>query len=169
MQHDCTPQARAGDSLPHLGSTEFFNLPFDSRQELILDHFKNFTGPEDRYKALMNLRTIPLPLSQNLLSSTTLVRGCQSEMHLSTTLVDDLIHIEIFSESLISLGLASLIFLLFHKLPPKAPFTHSLSTLSASLDLPHLLSPGRSNGFVSMLDHLKKQLVFLLASRVKNT
>lgn len=150
--------------LHQLGSTEFFNLAFESRLECILAHFKKFTTSEERYKALINLRTIPPEISVNMRSSLTLVRGCQSEMHLLATIQEDLISMELYSESLISLGLAALLFLLFHKLPPKAPFIHSIDSLSKDLDLPHLLSLGRSNGFVSMLDHLKKQIVLLLST-----
>jgi len=87
-------------------------------------------------------------------TDSSLVKGCQSVMHLHGELIDGKIFFQADSDALISKGLAALLVYLYDGETPetilKAP-----TTILAELNIQSLLSPSRANGFISLYQKIK--------------
>lgn len=84
------------------------------------------------------------------------VAGCQSEMYLHTSMKGDKIQFQIFSEALISAGLAALLLYVYHDEPPEVILTCPPLFLD-ELGIHDSLSPGRSNGLSSLFLRMKQE------------
>jgi len=91
-----------------------------------------------------------------------LVQGCQSRVYLTATLsADQCVFFRVHSDALISSGLAAL--LLFIYQGETAPFIlHCPPLFIRDLGLMQSLSPGRSNGLISMYTKMKKVTINLI-------
>lgn len=127
------------------------------RSKLLTEIFKSHLTPSQIYEAIIDLgsRAPLLPLEKRLPAH--LVAGCQSETFCSCSLVDGIVKIEIYSESLISAGLAALLALTYSDLPPQCLLLFP-PPVASTIQLPTLLSPTRAQGLTSILRHLRKQI-----------
>jgi len=113
---------------------------------------------QERYLALMSLgRMIPVaPLER--FTPQARVQGCQSLMCINLGVDDTGVSFEIYSDALISLGLAALVILEWTGLSPERILSHTGPNLT-ELGLMHELTPGRLNGFEALRRTIKLKLL----------
>lgn len=145
---------------------------FDScllKQQKIIGLFADCMTRESKYEKIIELgRQLPAYPSE-CKTPCRLVRGCQSEMYLSTSLSDTgKMQFHASSEALISAGLAALLILAYHDETPEAILGCPPAFLE-DLGIHDSLSPGRSNGLASLFMRMKQDaLNFLVATRNSN-
>lgn len=135
-----------------------------SKQQRVKLLFKDCATPELKYEKIISLgRELP-SYPQELKLPGFLVKGCQSQMYLHSTLVDGKIHFQVFSEALISSGLAGLLLAVYSDETPEAVLGCPPLFLE-ELAIHGSLSPGRSNGLSSLFLRMKQDAVnFLILS-----
>lgn len=89
------------------------------------------------------------PFDPSLKTEENRVEGCQSLMYLDTSFRDAKVFFTADSDALISKGLAAMLIFVYSGEPPEAILEH-LPTFLAELGIQNALSPGRSNGFLSL-------------------
>ena len=116
--------------------------------------FLSTTSTEVKYKKIIELGEKLPPMLLVHKTDSSLVKGCQSVMHLHGELIDGKIFFQADSDALISKGLAALLVYLYDGETPetilKAP-----TTILAELNIQSLLSPSRANGFISLYQKIK--------------
>ena len=128
------------------------------KQEKLKEIFKPCLSSEQTYQKIIELgRSLPpLDISQKIASN--LVHGCQSEMYLHTLYKDGCLHFTADSDALISKGLAALLIAVYSGEPPASLLSHP-PTFLHDLGLLEALSPGRSNGLLSLHLRMKQEAV----------
>lgn len=127
---------------------------FNLRSENLI---KNFSGlsSEDLYEKLMSLGKNDHPLEPHDKTIEAQVLGCQSVMYIKLEIIEGGMKFSFYSDALISSGLAALLIQAYQSLPPATIFTCPPTFLS-ELNIPHLLTPSRSNGLQSMFRKMQK-------------
>src|SRR5689334_5408095 len=86
-------------------------LPCIERQEALIKRFSALSDERNRYNLLIQMgRDLALTTQKNLIQPQYLVKGCQSEVYLRTSFMDQKIFFECYTEALISAGLVALLF-----------------------------------------------------------
>lgn len=126
------------------------------------DLFKDCSTKERIYQKIIELgKTLP-EMPEKHKTSENLVNGCQSLVYLHAELVEKKVYFTAFSEALISAGLAALLIQAYQGQSPETILKIRPSFLE-ELQIPAVLSPGRSNGLASMYLRMQKiSLNFLL-------
>ena len=123
------------------------------KQDQLEEKFAKILSPQERYELIIEMgRALNKVSKQEIAALENLVHGCQSEVYLTSYLVDGKIFFEIYSEALISAGLAALLLFIYQGESPETLLTCPPTCLER-LGIHASLSPGRSNGLFSM--HLK--------------
>lgn len=137
------------------------DLEFQGHQH-VKDLFKNCSTKELIYQKIIELgKTIP-KMPEKYKTPEYLVSGCQSIVYLHAELVEKKVYFTAFSEALISAGLAALLIEAYQGQSPEM-ILKVRPTFLEDLQIPALLSPGRSNGLASMYLRMQKiALNFLL-------
>src|SRR5665213_2106928 len=105
--------------------------------------------PEGKYELIIELgRKLPR-MDSSFCSPENLIEGCQSLMYLKADYTEGKFHFEIFSEALISAGLAALLINYYQGESAETVLTHP-PTFINDLGITASLSPGRSNGLSSL-------------------
>ena len=143
--------------------------PFTScidRQQKLKLLFAGCTTPELKYEKIIALgRQLP-PFPQELKLPGCLVKGCQSQMYLHSTLIDGRVRFQVFSEALISSGLAALLLAVYNDESPETVLGCPPLFLE-ELAIHGSLSPGRSNGLSSLFLRMKQDAVNFLIQATK--
>ncbi len=130
------------------------DMNFDEKIEKIKKIFFSCKTPDEKYEKIIQLgRKLP-PFDPTLQIQENLVPGCQSQLFLTSQLVDGKIHFKVWSDALISAGLAHLLLSAYNNCLPETILKQPINFLE-ELGLFSLLSPSRSNGLRSL--HLKMQ------------
>ena len=139
---------------------------FKKKQEKLLSLFPSMDS-QTVYEKIIELgRSLPSPI-ENIQNSTHLIEGCQSEAYLASSLDSKgNIEYQVFSEALISAGLAALLLMIYNK-EPLALILFYPPTFPEILGFANTLSPGRSNGFASMYARMKSDALKLLVAHSK--
>lgn len=126
------------------------------KQTLAKKIFEACTTPEEKYQKIIELgKNLPPFLSINK-THEYLVKGCQSTTYLRSYLQEAKMYFEIYSEALISAGLAALLLSVYQEEFPeviiKCPplFLEEIGLYTA-------LSPSRSNGLSSLFLRMKQE------------
>lgn len=136
---------------------------FQKKSDAIKKVFTKLASEEDRYKALIELgRRLP-PLAPELKIPENLVSGCQSNLYLSSRLIDGLMVFEAASDALISSGLAALLLSVYSGESPETILKEPPQFLS-DLGIHASLSPNRSNGLAHIHLRMKKDTLKYLVS-----
>jgi cysteine desulfuration protein SufE len=123
------------------------------RQAALEEKFAKIPDSKGRYDFIIELgRELKKASRQEIASPDNLVYGCQSEVYLTSRIEDGKIFFEIYSEALISAGLAALLLSIYQGETPETLLTCPPDCLER-MGIHASLSPGRSNGLASM--HLK--------------
>lgn len=130
---------------------------FQIKKDVILSYFENATTPEQKFKILIDLgQKLTQKKDLALFTSEELVPGCQSLMYLKAKEREGKLFFEIFSEALISLGLAALLIQYYEGETPEDILSNP-PTFLEELSLHTSLSPGRSNGVASLYLKIRQQ------------
>ena len=144
--------------------------PFTSclaRQQKLKLLFAECKTPELKYEKIIALgRQLP-PFPQELKLPGSLVKGCQSQMYLYSTLIDGKVHFQVHSEALISSGLAALLLAVYDDESPETVLGCPPLFLD-ELAIHGSLSPSRSNGLSSLFLRMKQDAVNFLIQATKN-
>ncbi|WP_075882881.1 SufE family protein [Candidatus Protochlamydia sp. W-9] len=126
-----------------------------NKQSQIKELFSTCSTPEDRYQKIIEFGRQQANLTDLEKVPTNLVKGCQSQMYLSSSLVNGQIFFRAESDALISAGLAALLVKVYSGETPetvlKCPPTY-LDELGISASL----TPNRANGLYSMYLRMKQ-------------
>ena len=142
------------DSLPHPNAQLL-----TPSQEHLINSFKELTDSQERYKKIIELGLQAPPLPENQRTESNLVSGCQSTVYLSAIeAIDGKLYFSTYSEALISAGLAWIATQFYSGLTPQQVLQTSPIFID-HLQLNQSLTPGRSNGLVSMIDLIKKKSI----------
>lgn len=141
------------------------NYSFEScldKQKTMADLFKLCKTPEEKYQKIIELGKTLAPYPSIYKKSEYQVKGCQSIMYLYSSLKETKMHFEVYSEALISAGLAALLLSAYQEEPPEIILKCPPLFLE-QINLHTALSPSRSNGLFSLLLHMKQEaLKFLI-------
>jgi cysteine desulfuration protein SufE len=133
---------------------------------LLKKKFTPINAPEQKYHILIEMgRNLP-PFKEKNKIEKNLVRGCQSKLYLYSYENQGKIFFEVFSDALISAGLAALLINTYQGEPLETLIKHSPDFLH-ELGIYTSLSPNRSNGLSQI--HLKMQqdaLQFLIQRNI---
>jgi cysteine desulfuration protein SufE len=117
----------------------------------VLDTLGFFDSWEDRYKYIIELgRELPT-LPEGFQSPERLVRGCQSQVWIDTTLVDGRLQVSADSDAFIVKGLLGIVLAAYNNKTPADVLAFDIEDYFASLDLLQHLSASRGNGLRAMV------------------
>lgn len=128
---------------------------FEKNISLIKESFKEFSTQESIFKVILDLgsRLENTPFSE--FEETDRVIGCQSRMYVKSFFEDGSIYFKIYSDALISKGLAALLLKAYNGLSPEEILKSSPSFLT-ELHILTSLSLSRSNGVMSLFTEMQK-------------
>lgn len=117
--------------------------------------FSSCQSSEDFYKKIIELGQNLPPFPQEWKKSEYLVAGCQSIVYLRAELNEGTLSFQVFSDALISAGLAALLAYAYEGRSPEFLLKNKPLFLE-SLKIQASLSPGRSNGVAGMYLAMQK-------------
>ncbi len=140
----------------------FLESLYALKHEKLLNKFPSPATPQSLYQTIMELgKTLPQP-SQNIACESYLVKGCQSLVYLQASIdVEKKMHFQVQSDALISSGLAALLLWIYDREVPDL-LIHSPPLFIRDLGLHQHLTPGRSNGLMSMYLRMKQEAIRLI-------
>jgi len=127
----------------------------------IVENFDLLEEWDDRYRYLIELgRALP-PLPETARNDANKVRGCASQVWLSTSVKPNggsgpVLSFEGDSDAHIVRGLIAVLFALYSGRPAKDILSTDAVALFEKLGLKDHLTPQRSNGFRSMVDRIRR-------------
>lgn len=131
------------------------------KQDRIKKLFSHCATPQQKYEKIIELGRTLAPYPTEFKTPKYLVKGCQSTMYLHASLQEGRVTFSAFSEALISAGLAALLLAIYDHELPETILSCPLKVLD-ELGLQASLSPGRSNGFDSLLKRIKQEALNFL-------
>ena len=115
----------------------------------------NFEDTMDKYKFLLDQGKIAKPFPEEYRQDNFKVSGCQAQVWLVPFLNDKLLSFHTDSDAFISKGMITILSDIYSNNLPNN-IQNSDFELIKTLNLDVLLTPGRTNGVVSMLKAIKK-------------
>ena len=137
-------------------------------QARIIDEFSQFEDWTDRYEYLIDLGKALPPFPEQYRDDAHLVKGCQSRVWLHAEHHNG--HIQLFADSdtVITKGIIALLLRVFNGKPADEIEQADLHFIEA-IGLKAHLSPTRSNGLNSMIQHIKSYARLLGTNNENNT
>lgn len=132
------------------------------RIQCIADEFQSVSDPKERYKLLLKYaRTLPA-LDASKKVPTNRVMGCTSEVWMTASLDDsNRVQFSGDSDSELTRGLCALLVQLMSGLKPEEVLQVKPEMLSVLNLGPAVMAPSRTNGFLNMLETMRKRTVML--------
>ena len=128
-----------------------------ARQAQLTREFLALPSTTARYERLMEMgRLLRGSGDSGLRQPNNLVSGCQSEVYLSAHLQDGKVYFSVYSEALISAGLAALLLEIYNGESVETVLCCSPKCI-ADMGILSNLTPGRSNGLASMHQRMKQE------------
>ncbi len=130
---------------------------FDENVSKIKKVFAPLASKDQIYKTIMTLGRdnsggAEIKTDENLVS------GCQSTMYLKADVIDGRLYFSVWSDALISSGLAQILIRAYNGTEPEVVLKNEPSFLN-ELGIPGSLTPGRANGLYQI--HLKMKQIAL--------
>ena len=122
----------------------------------IRDSFGFFDDWEDKYRFVIDLGKSLPELPEEHRTEANLVRGCQSQVWITSERLDDRLHFELDSDAHIVRGLISIVLAAYQDQSPTAILEFDIEGLFDELDLLKHLSPTRGNGLRSMVNRIQE-------------
>ena len=129
--------------------------------------FETCNTPEKKYEKIIELGRHLAPYPIEYKTPDHIVKGCQSVMYLHSQFDGNKIHFQIYSEALISAGLAALLLAVYNDESPNTVLTCPPKFLD-ELGIFKSLSPGRSNGLASLFQRMKQDALNFLVNPSSN-
>lgn len=127
--------------------------------EDIIDNFSYLDEWEDRYKYVIELGKMLEPMPDVLKCDANKVRGCASQVWLSTQVVEDsgpkTLHFLGDSDAIIVKGLVSITLILFNDKTPQAIIDTDAESVFKRIQLREHISAQRANGLTSMIQRIR--------------
>jgi len=136
----------------------------DKKIESLVEFFSSAGSAEERYRRIIDLgKGLDCPPFESF-DDGMLVNGCQSRMYLRSELTNGKIFFHIYSDALISKGLAALLVLVYNGEDAET-LVKSVPSFIQSLGIYESLTPGRSNGLASIFLRMKQEALKTLVSK----
>ena len=121
----------------------------------ILDTLAFFDSWEDRYKYIIDLgRELP-PLDEQHSTEQNLVRGCQSQVWLTSRVENGVLYFDADSDAFIVKGLLAVVLAAYNGRSPEAILAFDIEDYFARLNLLKHLSVTRGNGLRAMVKRIR--------------
>jgi cysteine desulfuration protein SufE len=134
---------------------------FKEKEKKLLDLFLGSDQPEKKYRVLVDLGQKLPKTKKESFSDADIVEGCQSLMFLKGKKEGVNLYFEVYSEALISSGLAYLLINFYNGETPEIILKTPPSFLT-QLDIAASLTPGRSNGLAALYHKIRSLCVYEL-------
>ncbi len=134
------------------------------KQKQIKELFATCSSDDAKYQKLMELGRNQQPLSPEEKIPSNLVRGCQSQLYLSSKLEGDHVVFQAESDALISSGLAALLISVYSGETPETILKCPPAYLD-ELGINASLSPNRANGLHSLHLRMKQDALKLMIKK----
>lgn len=127
----------------------------ENREKGLLERFRHCKRSELIYEELIALgKSLPqAPINE--MDKENLVEGCQSVMYLKTSYKEGKLFFKVFSEALISRGLAALLVYFYDGLTPEE-ILKTPPDFIKKLGITASITPGRSNGLASLYKKIRQ-------------
>ncbi len=127
--------------------------------EDIVENFSYLDEWEDRYKYVIELGKMLEPMPQELQNDTNKVRGCASQVWLSTQASEKdgqkVLHFLGDSDAIIVKGLVSITLAMFNDKTPQAILDTDAESIFDAIQLREHISAQRANGLTSMIQRIR--------------
>lgn len=133
-------------------------------QQKIIDEFNALSDWTERYKHIIKLGRELQPLDEQYKVEENLVRGCQSQVWLHTSLEDGKVVFEADSDAAITKGLVALMVRFYSEREPDT-IINTEPMFIKKIGMQEHLSPTRSNGLASMVKQMK---IYAMAYKAKS-
>jgi cysteine desulfuration protein SufE len=121
----------------------------------ILDTLGFFDSWEDRYKYIIDLGKDLPPMPEDLHSVDRLVRGCQSQVWIDTTVLGGRLQLAVDSDAFIVKGLLGVVLAAYNNKTPAEIMAFDIDAYFEQLDLLRHLSSTRGNGLRAMVQRIQ--------------
>lgn len=138
-------------------------MNINERIESLKIEFSKFSDWEDRYRQLINMGKDLAPLEEEFKVEKFKVKGCQSQVWLNATLVEDKVIFHADSDASIAKGIVALLINIYSNSTPDEIIITKTDFLD-ELGLKQHLSMNRANGLASMLKQIQ---MYAVAFQVK--
>jgi cysteine desulfuration protein SufE len=125
-----------------------------AEQEKVIDEFSQFTDWSDKYEYLIDLGKSLPPLDPQYKTDLHLVKGCQSKVWLHASGEGDKVFLYADSDTVITKGIIALLIRVLSG-QKAADIERAELSFIETIGLKSHLSPTRSNGLMSMIQHIK--------------
>ncbi len=119
------------------------------------NEFENLSN-EERYKKIISFGIQAPSFPEQEKTDSNKVPGCQSTLYVYSTFIDGKVEFNVWSDALISKGLAAIAAYFFSGSAPKEILNADLSFFQ-EIGIINSLSPSRVNGFANLITLIKKQ------------
>lgn len=126
----------------------------DLEQEKVIEEFSQFTDWSDKYEYLIDLGKALPALDEKYKTEFHLVKGCQSKVWLHAYVKDNKLYLVADSDTVITKGIIALLIRVLNGQEIQDIEKADLTFIDA-IGLKSHLSPTRSNGLISMIQHIK--------------
>jgi cysteine desulfuration protein SufE len=133
-------------------------------QQAIIDEFAALSDWTERYKHIIAVGRELEPLNEQYKEEENLVRGCQSQVWLHTSLNDGRVVFEADSDAAITKGLVALMVRFYSDRCPEV-IIGTDPIFIKKIGMQEHLSPTRSNGLASMVKQMK---IYAMAYKTKS-
>ncbi len=121
----------------------------------IVDTLSFFDSWEDRYKYIIDLGKELPAMDASLHTDDRLVRGCQSQVWIDTTVEDGKLQIAVDSDAFIVKGLLGVVLAAYNNKSPADVLAFDIDSYFDQLELMNHLSPTRGNGLKAMVSRIR--------------
>lgn len=135
-----------------------------TEQQKIIAEFSALADWTERYKHIIALGRDLAPLDEQYKVEENLVRGCQSQVWLHTSMEDGLVRFEADSDAAITKGLVALMVRFYSAREPDT-IMQTDPVFIKKIGMQDHLSPTRSNGLASMVKQMK---IYAMAYKAKS-
>lgn len=129
-------------------------MTIEEKQDRIIREFELLGDWQERYKYIIKLGQKLPSLDDSYKTEDNLVRGCQSQVWLTTELVEDKVVFKADSDAAITKGLVALMVRFYSGETPETILSTNPEFIK-KIGMQDHLSPTRSNGLASMIKQMK--------------
>lgn len=138
-------------------------MTIQEKQDRIIREFQSLSDWQERYKHIIKMGQKLPPLDDKFKVEENLVRGCQSQVWLTTDTENDKVIFKADSDAAITKGLVALMVDFYSGEDPDTILT-SQPEFIKKIGMQEHLSPTRSNGLASMIKQMK---IYAMAYKAK--
>ncbi|NBC27317.1 MAG: SufE family protein [Bacteroidetes bacterium] len=138
-------------------------MTIEEKQDRIIREFQALSDWQERYKHIIKMGQKLPPLDDKYKVEENLVRGCQSQVWLTTDTEDQKVIFNADSDAAITKGLVAMMVNFYSHEEPDTILTHNPEFIK-KIGMQEHLSPTRSNGLASMIKQMK---IYAMAYKAK--